>query len=239
MIPECARLPDHAREDFLFRQIQTGRTIRLGAETARGLQRLKEHRTVLGIASNAQGYTLRELNDALAGYGSALDLFDRDLCFWSFEHGFSKPDPHVFQMLTARLAARGINPERRSWWATASTTISHPPAPTGGRHGRCQPAPARIPPKVGRPCKSNSFHEPRVPPTFLSASLTVSATETVAVESRGTGSWPLSSSARNRPLPRIGGRQETAFALRRRRVRLAGAKRAPRSSERYQARRRR
>ncbi len=110
VIPELARLPDHAREDFLFRQIQTGRTIRLGAETARGLQRLKEHRTVLGIASNAQGYTLRELNDALAGHGLALDLFDRDLCFWSFEHGFSKPDPHVFQILTARLAARGINP---------------------------------------------------------------------------------------------------------------------------------
>ena len=50
------------------------------------------------------------MQEALAAHGLGLDLFDRDLCFWSFEHGFSKPDPHVFQILTARLAARGIRP---------------------------------------------------------------------------------------------------------------------------------
>jgi FMN phosphatase YigB (HAD superfamily) len=37
-------------------------------------------------------------------------MFDRELRFWSFENGFSKPDPHVFRILTARLEARGISP---------------------------------------------------------------------------------------------------------------------------------
>ncbi len=110
--PELARLPDHARAEFLLRQIQTGRTIRMTAETARALERLKARPTLLGIASNAQAYTLRELEEALAGHGLGLDLFERDLSFWSFEHGFSKPDPHVFQTLTARLAARGIGPQQ-------------------------------------------------------------------------------------------------------------------------------
>jgi FMN phosphatase YigB (HAD superfamily) len=40
-----------------------------------------------------------------------MDLFEPDLCFWSFEHGFSKPDPHVFQILTARMAAQGMQPQ--------------------------------------------------------------------------------------------------------------------------------
>ena len=39
-----------------------------------------------------------------------MDLFERDLCVLSFEHGFSKPDPHVFRILTARLLAGGIRP---------------------------------------------------------------------------------------------------------------------------------
>ena len=37
-------------------------------------------------------------------------MFDPELRFWSFENGFSKPDPHVFRILTARLEARGISP---------------------------------------------------------------------------------------------------------------------------------
>lgn len=112
VVPELARLPDHARAEFLLRQIQTGRTIRMTDATARALERLKARPTLFGIASNAQAYTLRELEEALAGHGLGLDLFERDLSFWSFEHGFSKPDPHVFQILTARLAARGIGPRQ-------------------------------------------------------------------------------------------------------------------------------
>ena len=51
-----------------------------------------------------------ELEQALATCQLGMDLFERDLCFWSFEHGFSKPDPHVFQILTTRLEARDIRP---------------------------------------------------------------------------------------------------------------------------------
>ncbi|MEI6297816.1 MAG: HAD family hydrolase [bacterium] len=110
VMPELAQLPRHTQEEFLFRQIQTGHAIRLTAEAATTLRWLKECECLLGIASNAQAYTLRELQEALATHALDLNLFERDLSFWSFEHGFSKPDPHVFQILTARLAALGISP---------------------------------------------------------------------------------------------------------------------------------
>jgi putative hydrolase of the HAD superfamily len=73
------------------------------------LRRCREAGIVCGIASNAQAYTLRELREALAPEG--LGFFDSRLVFWSFENGFSKPDPHVFQILAARLAGLGIAPE--------------------------------------------------------------------------------------------------------------------------------
>jgi FMN phosphatase YigB (HAD superfamily) len=110
VLPELARSSPQDQEEFLYRQILTGHTARMTAETAVVLRWLKDRPCLLGIASNAQAYTLRELQDALARYGLGMDLFERDLCFWSFEHGFSKPDPHVFQTLTARLEARGIPP---------------------------------------------------------------------------------------------------------------------------------
>jgi FMN phosphatase YigB (HAD superfamily) len=110
IVPELAQLPCHSQEEFLLRQIQTGHTTRMTAETANSVRWLKEHQCLLGIASNAQAYTVRELCEALATHKLGTDLFEPDLRFWSFEHGFSKPDPHVFQILTARLVARGISP---------------------------------------------------------------------------------------------------------------------------------
>lgn len=111
VIPGLARLPHEEQSEFVFRQIQTGHTTRMTAETAAALRCFKENGCVLGVASNAQAYTVRELHEALASHRLGMDLFERDLCFWSFEHGFSKPDPHVFRILTARLAARGIQPD--------------------------------------------------------------------------------------------------------------------------------
>lgn len=110
VLPELAQLAPHDQEEFLFRQIQTDHTTHMAVETAATLRWLKERQCLLGTASNAQAYTLRELNEALGAHALALDLFDRPFCFWSFEHGFSKPDPCVFQILTARLAALGISP---------------------------------------------------------------------------------------------------------------------------------
>ncbi len=110
VMPELGELSRHDQEDFLFRQIQTGHTTRMTTATAATLRWLKGRPSLLGIASNAQAYTVRELTEALATHGLGLDLFEPQLCFWSFEHGFSKPDPHVFQILTARLDAMGISP---------------------------------------------------------------------------------------------------------------------------------
>lgn len=110
-LPEFASLPQAQQEEFIFRQMQIGRTLCLQAGAKEVLTFLRERGCLLGIASNSQAYTLRELREYLAPAGLSLDLFDPGLCFWSFAHGFSKPDPHVFQMLTARLAARGLAPD--------------------------------------------------------------------------------------------------------------------------------
>lgn len=110
VIPDLARLPASRLDDFLFRQMQIGRTLRLAEGAAECLRRLNDQGILLGIASNSQAYTLRELTTALQGTCLNLSQFECDLRFWSFENGFSKPDPHVFRILTARLEARGISP---------------------------------------------------------------------------------------------------------------------------------
>lgn len=71
------------------------------------LAELRQAGLALGIASNAQAYTLGEL----AAAGLEVAAFADDLCFWSFREGFSKPDPAVFHHLSTRLAARGIAPQ--------------------------------------------------------------------------------------------------------------------------------
>lgn len=109
-LPETGRLPAAARDDFLFAQSQLWHTVRLMPAVGETLRTLQAASVLIGIASNAQPYTIRELRVALAESGLAMNLFEPALCFWSFEHGFSKPDPHVFRLLSARLAARGITP---------------------------------------------------------------------------------------------------------------------------------
>lgn len=109
-IPDLTRLQSNVLERFVVEQRRTLHTTRMQPEVADVLVRLKRRGCVLGIASNAQAYTLYELQAGLATHGLTLDLFERALCFWSFEHGFSKPDPHVFRILTVRLEARGISP---------------------------------------------------------------------------------------------------------------------------------
>jgi putative hydrolase of the HAD superfamily len=111
VLPDLTRLPERDREAFFLRHIRTGHTTRLTAATATALREFKARSLWLGIVSNAQAYTRRELEEALAGHGLTTSLFESDLCFWSYEYGFSKPDPHVFQILTTRLQARGIRPD--------------------------------------------------------------------------------------------------------------------------------
>jgi putative hydrolase of the HAD superfamily len=109
--PALRALDDRALDDWLFAQAQIGRTLRLSPGAGILLPRLLATGLALGLASNAQPYTWRELEEALQPIGLDRACFDPALCFWSFDHGFSKPDPHVFRFLSARLRARGIAPD--------------------------------------------------------------------------------------------------------------------------------
>lgn len=108
-LPALQSLPDDQFQDFLFQHSQLLRTIRLMPGAAAFLLECRNQGLVLGIASNAQTYTLRELDEVLHGTGVSRGDFAADLTFWSFENGFSKPDPHVFRLLATRLARRTIS----------------------------------------------------------------------------------------------------------------------------------
>ena len=111
VVPELNLLSQAQRDEFLFEQAQLWHSVQLMPGVADTMRLLVKMGTLMGIASNAQAYTLRELSRELAVAGLDMGIFDPHLCFWSFEHGFSKPDPHVFRNLSARLQTRGINPE--------------------------------------------------------------------------------------------------------------------------------
>lgn len=109
-LPELRALPEKERDGFLDRHVQLLRAVSLPSGAAQLLPALRSKGIRLGIASNSQPYTVRELETAFWNGGLTLTLFDPKLCFWSFEAGFSKPNPHVFRILTARLNAMGILP---------------------------------------------------------------------------------------------------------------------------------
>jgi FMN phosphatase YigB (HAD superfamily) len=109
-LPATARLADDAFATFIRRQVALTHTVSLMPGAAKILRAVSAANLTLGIASNCQAYSLAELDDALAGAGLSRALFAPDLCFLSFEHGFSKPNPHSLRLLRARLQARGIAP---------------------------------------------------------------------------------------------------------------------------------
>jgi HAD superfamily hydrolase (TIGR01549 family) len=113
VLPELAELSADARDEFLYQYARLTHEVSLNEDAAKLLPKLKDSGCTLGIASNAQAYTLRELDEALRDAQLAADqLFERDLFFWSYQHGFSKPDSHVFQILSARLEMRAVLPEQ-------------------------------------------------------------------------------------------------------------------------------
>jgi FMN phosphatase YigB (HAD superfamily) len=107
-LPEFGALRRPDADAFLFDHAQLFRSLRLMPGCATVLRESAGRGILLGIASNAQAYTLRELELALGEAGLDSAIFQSDLTFWSFKHGFSKPDAHVFQILCARLQDRGI-----------------------------------------------------------------------------------------------------------------------------------
>lgn len=67
------------------------------------LATLASGRLDLGLLSNAQADTLPELSRELG-----FNPFSADLCLLSYQHGIAKPSIRLFELLVARLAARGI-----------------------------------------------------------------------------------------------------------------------------------
>lgn len=110
VLPALGELAPDRFEEFVFRQMQISRTLTLTGSAVECLRYLREQGCLLGIISNSQAYTLRELAGALESAGIDLRWFESDLQFWSFENGFSKPDPHAFRILTARLERAGVAP---------------------------------------------------------------------------------------------------------------------------------
>jgi FMN phosphatase YigB (HAD superfamily) len=111
-VPELKSLSDEALGAFLFAHAQMQRTVCLARGAAAVLSRLTERRVQLGLVSNAQAYTLQELDMALRQASLSRALFRSELCFLSFQNGYSKPDPHVFRSLSARLRTEGIGADQ-------------------------------------------------------------------------------------------------------------------------------
>ena len=107
-LPELARLKPKQFGRFLMAHASLQRSVRLMPGAAGVLRALSRNKILLGLASNSQAYTLAELHASLAGARLRSKIFQAGLSFLSFEAGFSKPDPHVFRWLTARLRGFGI-----------------------------------------------------------------------------------------------------------------------------------
>jgi FMN phosphatase YigB (HAD superfamily) len=108
-VPGLETLARDDMEAFLFDHAQLSRGLRIMPGCAAVLRECHERGILLGLASNAQAYTVRELGLALSGAKLNSSIFQPDLTFWSFEHGFSKPDPYVFEILRTRLQNRCLS----------------------------------------------------------------------------------------------------------------------------------
>ena len=147
------------RAVFLDDLAQVERSVRLmpGAEAV--LTELVRRPVRLGIASNSQPYTIRELQRHLP-VGCPLSRFDTAYSFWSYRNGFSKPDPHVFRLIGARLRAEGVRPAeilmvgdrldndvepaRRQGWRTWHLSSSEKEGPPGSWAGPWEALYARL-----------------------------------------------------------------------------------------------
>ncbi len=109
--PEFATLPPDSRRAFLLAGQALERCLAPVPGAVQALSEWAREGRLLGIASNAQQYTLDELAAALEPAGLKTAIFAPDLSLWSWQLGFSKPDPYFFHVLTARLTARGIAPD--------------------------------------------------------------------------------------------------------------------------------
>jgi len=112
VLPKFSKLSAEKQAEFVYRQIQLGRSIHLMPGMAETLRWLASKRCLIGIASNAQAYTVEEMEHLLKKEKLKPEIFDAEVRFFSFRHGFAKPDPHVFQLIRLRLEHRGIRPDQ-------------------------------------------------------------------------------------------------------------------------------
>jgi HAD superfamily hydrolase (TIGR01509 family) len=111
-LPALSPFSDKAVDDFLYRHAQLERTVSLMPGAAEVLPQLRRRGSLLGLCSNCQPYTLRELDQAFGSATLSTQLFDPQLSFFSFRAGFSKPDPAAFKLVLDRLATRTISPSQ-------------------------------------------------------------------------------------------------------------------------------
>lgn len=108
VLPELSGMPTAEIDHFLYVHAQLVRVVSLAPGAAEVLRELSSRNLLIGIASNSQPYTVHELAKALGSAAISSNIFHPKLCFWSFEAGFAKPDPHVYRWLTARLGESGV-----------------------------------------------------------------------------------------------------------------------------------
>lgn len=106
--PEWRRIPKQERREASATLASLSHRVRLFSSAGPFLDRLSKEGILLGIASNAQPYTEIELSREWARVGLPPVRWDSELCFWSWQHGFAKPDPHVFRLLDVRFRQKGL-----------------------------------------------------------------------------------------------------------------------------------
>ncbi len=107
-LPSLGLLSEADLDQFLYAHARMVRAVRLMPGADQVLAELLRRGALIGLCSNCQPYTLRELAQALAPAGLSMDIFDPQLCFYSFQAGLCKPDPGPFRMLKDALAARSV-----------------------------------------------------------------------------------------------------------------------------------
>jgi FMN phosphatase YigB (HAD superfamily) len=110
VLPDFTRLSAEMRDEFILLETSLWHAVRLTPGAAEVLRLLVAKKIVLGLESNAQPYTLPELDEALYTAGLGIGVFNKAVRFLSFENGFSKPDPHAFRILATQLRLLGIEP---------------------------------------------------------------------------------------------------------------------------------
>jgi hypothetical protein len=158
--------------------------VRLSRGAAGALRGFHARGILLGLISNGQPYTPVELALALhdpdhvvaptlpngseqaiaAGEEpvSELAIFTRPICFWSYAHGFGKPNLHAFQHVATRLRARRIAAEQVLMIGCDNVSDLLPARRFGWRTWRIAPSDPRLAATGEWPELSRAFDLPTI-----------------------------------------------------------------------------